>query len=183
MRNLVVESDAFKNMALDVATIRAGIAAGFSGGGSGTSAGPVVVGGSRFDWHDHADAVRRRVPPTWTFPHVSLITLYKYWHCGDEVNRVSPMRDFTPTDVGFLGGRAKINLTDVKFMCKVIDEEAIRQGKTPRRYMSHADAGSCFHAGKLALGVPATTPTGKSRNLASMKWSSALRYMTKKRKD
>ena len=183
MRNLIVQSDTFQNMASDIANIRAGIANG-SGLSAGSSNSDGTVGGAiRFDLHDHSDGVRRRVPPTWTFPHVSLMNIYKYWYCGDEVHRISPMRDFEPVDVGFLKGRAKMNLADVRYICRIIDEEAVRKGHAPRRFMSLIDVGSCFHAGKSALGIPTKTPTGKNRNLALMKWSSALRYMENKNRN
>ena len=57
----------------------------------------------KFTWHLHGDGMHRRVPPTWTFPNLSLQHMYQQWHCGNEVKKTPPMRYFTAHDVTFPG--------------------------------------------------------------------------------
>lgn len=143
---------------------------------SGMGASP-GVGTGMLDWqYVHADGVRRRVPPTWQFPHSNLQEMYILWHCGDYQNRISPMKLFDNSDVSFLGKRARMNLNEVKNLMGTIDEEASRKGKVPAPTMTLAQAAACFQAGLSGFNFSATTPTGKTRNLMRLKWSTLTKY-------
>eukprot|EP00584_Thalassiosira_punctigera_P018498 CAMPEP_0172554986 /NCGR_PEP_ID=MMETSP1067-20121228/57433_1 /TAXON_ID=265564 ORGANISM="Thalassiosira punctigera, Strain Tpunct2005C2" /NCGR_SAMPLE_ID=MMETSP1067 /ASSEMBLY_ACC=CAM_ASM_000444 /LENGTH=579 /DNA_ID=CAMNT_0013343477 /DNA_START=33 /DNA_END=1772 /DNA_ORIENTATION=+ len=151
-------------------------ASGFVGGAQDNMQ-PTTVGTSMLDWqYVHPDGVRRRVPPTWTFPHSNLQEMYLHWHCGDYQNRISPMKYFQNTDVSFLGKRARMNLSEVKNLMITIDEEATRKGKIPGPTMTLNQAAACFQAGLSGLKFSATTPTGKARNIMRLKWSTLIKY-------
>ncbi|KAL7543240.1 hypothetical protein ACHAXR_012557 [Thalassiosira sp. AJA248-18] len=138
--------------------------------------GPGVVTGM-LDWqYVHADGVRRRVPPTWQFPHCNLQEMYIIWHCGDYQNRISPMKLFDNSDVSFLGKRARMNLNEVKNLMATIDEEATVKGKPPGPTMTLNEAAQCFQAGLSGFNFQATTPTGKQRNILRLKWSTLTKY-------
>jgi len=101
-----------------------------------TGPNPGVCAGM-LDWqYVHADGVRRRVPPTWTFPHSNLQEMFIIWHCGDYQNRISPMKFFQNSDVSFLGKRARMNLNEVKNLMATINEEATRKGNVPAPSMT-----------------------------------------------
>ena len=138
------------------------------------------VASSMLDWqYVHPDGVRRRVPPTWTFPSGNLQEMYLLWHCGDYQNRISPMKLFTSSDMSFLGKRARSNLNEVKNLILPIDEEATRKGKPPAPTMTINQASECFQAGVTACDFSATTPTGKHRNIMRLKWSTLTKYGSK----
>lgn len=149
-----------------------------SAGGAGDNAQPTPsVGTGMLDWqYVHPDGVRRRVPPTWTFPHSNLQEMYILWHCGDYQNRISPMKLFDNTDVSFLGKRARMNLNEVKNLMATIDEEATRKGNIPGPTMTLNQAAACFQAGLSGFNFSATTPTGKQRNILRLKWSTLTKY-------
>jgi len=135
------------------------------------------VGTGMLDWqYVHADGIRRRVPPTWTFPHFNLQDMYILWHCGDYQNRISPMKLFGNSDVNFLGKRARMNLNEVKNLMATIDEEATRKGKVPNPTMTLNQAAGCFQAGLSGFSFSSTTPTGKQRNILRLKWSTLTKY-------
>jgi len=148
--------------------------------GSG-GVGPGTAGATTLDWqYVHPDGVRRRVPPTWSFPHCNLQDMYMLWHCGDYQNRISPMKSFDNSDVNFLGKRARMNLNEVKNLMATIDEEASRKGLPPSLTMTLAQASTCFRAGLGGFNFSSTTPTGKQRNILRLKWSTLTKYDKKK---
>jgi len=129
------------------------------------------------DWqYVHPDGVRRRVPPTWTFPHSNLQEMYILWHCGDYQNRISPMKHFQNSDVTFLGKRARMNLNEVKNLMCIIDEEAKSKGKVIGQTMDMSQTIDCFNAGLPGINFSTTTPTGKQRNIMRLKWSTMIKY-------
>lgn len=135
------------------------------------------VGTAMLDWqYVHADGVRRRVPPTWHFPHLSLQEMYILWHVGDYQNRISPMKLFEQTDINFLGKRAKTNLGEVKSLMNAIDEKAKSKGKPVKTTMTLNEATVSFNAGLDGLDFNSTTPTGKQRNIARLKWSTLTKH-------
>ena len=96
-------------------------------------------------WYVHSDGVKRRVPPSWTFPHGTLKTMYILWHCGDHINSISPMKLFNNRDVDFLGKRAKTNRIEVKHLMKIIDKEAACQGNAPTSNMTPIEKITIVH--------------------------------------
>ena len=158
-----------------------------SGNAAAAASDSVTVDNSSLDWmYVHDDGVRRRAPPSWTFPSCNMQELYIQWHCGDYQNRISPMKLFSNADVSFLGKRARMNLGEVKRLCKVIDEEAQRKGKTiPSTTMNVNQALECFKAGVSGFSnFQTTTPKGRDRDIMRLKWSSMAKYVNEgKRED
>lgn len=132
--------------------------------------------------YNHSDGILRRVPTTWKFPQSALHLMYMYWHLGDENNGVSPMKFFRPIDVNFLPGRAKKNLAELRFIMTTIDDGARRKGLGVQAKMSSQEVHACFEAGKDALKLGSQTPSGRARNLKTMRWSSVYKIMEKKKK-
>ena len=140
-----------------------------------------VIVGNRV-LYNHSDGVLRRVPVSWKFPQSALHLMYVYWHLGDENNRISPMKFFTPTDIDFLQGRAKKNLAELRFVMNTIDAGARRKGLGVQAKMSSRNVHECFEAGKEALNLNNKTPSGRARNLKTMRWSSVYKIMEKSKK-
>ena len=61
-----------------------------------------------------------------------------------------------------------------------IDHVARNNNVATRARMTRADAQNCFLAGYSEINVKTTTPSGKVRDIAQLKWQSALRYRQKK---
>ena len=153
------------------------------GSGSGGMKQPNVatltagVNTGMLDWkYVHPDGVRRRVPPTWTFPHCTLEQMYFLWHCGDYQNRISPMKVFENSDVTFLGKRVRLSLNEVKHLMAMVDLEASKKGKPPKAVMTLNEAAAYFQAGLSAFDLSTMTPTGKTRNIVRLKWSTLTKY-------
>ena len=147
---------------------------------------PDIAFDSELGWHYvHPDGVKRRVPPSWQFPIGNIEEMYILWHCGDIQNRLSPMRNFTSTDVSFLGKRGKINLSELKSLINTVDEEAKRKGKTlAANGVTVSQALQSFQAGISALQscAAAMTPQGRQRNIIRMKWSTLMGYVKNAKK-
>ncbi len=43
--------------------------------------------------------IERHLPPDWTFPSSPSIHVYQYWHHGDEVKKIIPMKSLKPSDL------------------------------------------------------------------------------------
>ncbi len=129
-------------------------------------------------WHYvHPDGTKRRVPPSWQFPLGNVEEMYILWHCGDIQNRLAPMRLLTTADVAFLGKRAKVSLSDLRYLINIVDEEATRKGMAPAATsMIRGQAITRFHSGISALHscTAATTPGGRQRNIMRMKWTTLM---------
>jgi hypothetical protein len=49
-----------------------------------------VRGGSHNVWNINGSF--RRVPSDWGFPTGAIVNIYVYWHHGDPVRKISPMK-------------------------------------------------------------------------------------------
>jgi hypothetical protein len=134
--------------------------------------------GTRYDLFNHPGGIQRRIPPDWKIPMLSIQHMYLQWHCGNEAKKISPIKNFDQRDLSCLGTRAKKSFSELKRMMGAIDKAATESGVPPKKgYMTQAEAASCFLHGQHGLNIPATTPTGKPRNIARLTWSSAVKYM------
>jgi hypothetical protein len=86
-------------MAADVAALRASNVDSASadgtnnvGGGHGANSSQSTARLRLHYQFQHRDGKQRRVPPTWQIPKLSLQPMYVYWHCGDDANRIPPMK-------------------------------------------------------------------------------------------
>eukprot|EP00543_Licmophora_paradoxa_P000258 CAMPEP_0202453246 /NCGR_PEP_ID=MMETSP1360-20130828/11260_1 /ASSEMBLY_ACC=CAM_ASM_000848 /TAXON_ID=515479 /ORGANISM="Licmophora paradoxa, Strain CCMP2313" /LENGTH=647 /DNA_ID=CAMNT_0049072285 /DNA_START=54 /DNA_END=1997 /DNA_ORIENTATION=+ len=120
----------------------------------------------------------RRVPQDWVFPCENLLQMYKLWHLGD--GRVCPLKHIRPKDVNHIK-RGRQNLEEVRFMMTMLDLDANNKGLL-KSIMKEQDAVEAFEQCLPALTIPEATNTGKPRNTAKMKWSSALRIMKVKKR-
>ena len=125
-------------------------------------------------WYEHDDEEKRRVPSTWKFPMLGLEDMYTLWHCGDEENKISPMKQFTAKDVSHIK-RSKTNLSEVRSVMTVIDLEAVKKGLEIKTVMTLDEAKECCRVGHLGLNIPTETSEGRTRTVLHMKWSSAVR--------
>lgn len=109
--------------------------------------------------------------------HPLLLLFAVFWHCGDEDQKISPMKMFQVSDV-YLLKRAKTNLSEVRAVMTLVDLEAAKQGMTVKSVMTEEEARECCRVGYPGLNIPATTPDGRNRDILNMKWSSAVRLKT-----
>ena len=136
----------------------------------------------QFKLHLHPDGKMRRVPPGWTFPMNQLLQMYQYWHCGNQVQKICPMKFFDNQDVSFLGDSSRVRLNEVKRLMEIIDKTARQNGASPTTKMNMSTTNTCFLHGKAGLNIPTTTPTGRKRDIGTLKWSSAATYLPKEPK-
>jgi len=69
---------------------------------------------------------------------------------------------------------------ELKSLMGSIDHAARNNNVATRARMTRADAQNCFLAGCSEINVETTTPPGKVRDIAQLKWQSALRYKQNK---
>jgi hypothetical protein len=126
----------------------------------------------------------RRVPPDWEFPQGPVLNVYQYWHHGDTVRKVSPLKNLEQLDViHFKGNRKRYgkNLEEVQFLFGMLDTEACRLGllhENPTRQ----DTIKAFYKANHIWGLGDTTPTGKKRNFTKITWGTVMRLMPKDNK-
>jgi hypothetical protein len=133
--------------------------------------------------YSHPDGKHRRVPPSWTFPKLSLQSMYQYWHCGDESRHIPAMKFLVASDVDFLGKKAPCRLYEMKKVMTSIDNEAIAKGAIPSDHMSFAEANTCYFRGEKAVSdaVPDKTPSGRPRVISKLKWNTVVKYLYKEK--
>lgn len=153
---------------MDIEKFEEGRSAATPGGGTG---------GATYNMFLHrSDGKLRRVPPNWPFPKGSLLNVYQYWHWGDEVNHVHPIKNLQRKDLEWSNERHLKDLEEVSFLCGKIDEEAKRKGILATNSDRVATT-SIYYDCVGVLGVPRYTPQNKKRNMAKIAWSSVLKLM------
>lgn len=176
---IVETSPAIRSLERSLATLIEAVhrrpAIGNDGDSGGTDA-----AGSRYQLFQHADGKSRRIPPDWKIPGLSLQHMYVYWHCGDESQKISPIKMLQKIDVSPLGNTGKVTLCSLKRLMGIIDRGATAAGKPPKSSpMTQAEANACFVIGREALNIPLVTPTGRPRNINKLTWASALKFLPK----
>lgn len=128
------------------------------------------------DWfYLHPDGKRRRVPPGWQFPSGTLHELYKLWHIGDPANRIYPMKTFSAFDVSMCGSkRSRTTLSEARCLCTALDNEVNKAGRFVGPNVSEAELLELFQLGVAGLDISRTTPTGRGRNINTLKWTSLV---------
>jgi len=121
-------------------------------------------------FYDHPDGKRRSVPPSWTFPSGTLLELYILWHIGDPANKIYPMKTFSAFDVSFCGKRSRTSLSEARCLVAALDKEVEKAGGSIGPKISEAQLVELFRVGVEGLDIPLETPTGRPRNIDSLKW-------------
>ena len=126
----------------------------------------------------------RRVPPDWKFPLGPILNVYLYWHHGDEVKRISPLKLITRHDLTWVKGEKKRflkNLDECQFIFGRLDAEARRKGIMVEN-LTRDDTIQMYYLTKDMLCVSDTTPTGRKRNWAKLTWGSVAKLSTNKKR-
>ena len=126
----------------------------------------------------------RRVPPDWEFPKGAVLTIYRYWHHGDEPRRISPMKNFARKDVSWkVGSRWMKNLSDCRTVCRKIDNEAKAKGLFTNRPAgpSRVEVTRAYYAVTYVLGLSRKTPTGRKRNFAKLTMGTIVRELNRQK--
>lgn len=175
----------------DVASIKRMIAAGdvVRGTAGGTAGGSVRTETNSQTLRllrefSHCGNDYRRVPPSWNIPQSGLQSMHLYWHCGDETKNIPPMKFLEKRDVRHLGRRAPTTLAEIRRVMTIIDGRAKSKGLHARDFMGHDEVNSMYSHGEAAISevVPANTNSGRKRNVARLKVSSAVKFAAKKRR-
>jgi len=74
-----------------------------------------------------------------------------------------------------------MNLNEVRNLTRVVDDEATRKGKILKSVMTSDEAVACFQAGLSGFRFSANTPTGKTRDIMRLKWSTLTKYNKNKK--
>jgi len=132
--------------------------------------------------YQHSPGIYRRVPTSWQFPKLKLQGMYQYWHSGDEVKNIPPMKFLENTDVQHLGKRARTTLGEIRKVMALIDNAAKAKGLPVKDRMTHTEINTLYVHGESAIIdiVPTKTPTGRPRNVSSLKCDSVIRFLQKK---
>ena len=116
-------------------------------------------------FHHPSDGKFRRVPPGWVFPKGALLNAYQYWHWGDEVNGVHPIKSLEPCDLEWSEGRHKKDLEELSFLCGKLDEEAKSKGILATNVDRTASSSIYFDC-VSALGIPKYDGDGNAIGIA-----------------
>jgi len=109
--------------------------------------------------------------------------MYLLWHSGDTANRITPMIKFAPSDMSFLPKRARQSYNEVKGLVRLVDDKAKSLGVNVKAVMTPAESASAFQKGSSSLVISSTTPSGRQRNVAKLKWATLLKYANKSEKE
>jgi len=127
------------------------------------------------DWsYLHPDGELRSVPPGWQFPNGNLFELYTLWHIGDTANRIHPMKTFSALDVAMCGKRGRTTLSEARCLVAALDREVRKAGGSIGPNVSEAELFELFKLGIVGLDISRTTPTGRGRNINSLKWTTLV---------
>ena len=182
IRRIVESSPTIRNMSTVLAEVSARLQdqQRFSNAAAADEDNSMGRVGDQFDMFDHPDGHRRHFPPGYTLQNCKLQFMYQLWHCGDGTQRICPIKDFTPRDRSVWSRRMNKSYSELKSLMESIDHAARNNNVATRARMTRADAQNCFLAGYSEINVKTTTPSGKVRDIAQLKWQSALRYRQKK---
>lgn len=182
IRRIVESSPTIRNMSTVLAEVSARLQdqQRFSNAAAADEDNSMGRVGDQFDMFDHPDGHRRHFPPGYTLQNCKLQFIYQLWHCGDGTQRICPIKDFTPRDRSVWSRRMNKSYSELKSLMESIDHAARNNNVATRARMTRADAQNCFLAGYSEINVKTTTPSGKVRDIAQLKWQSALRYRQKK---
>ena len=185
---VVDESPQMRSMINDMAELKAMMQRRMPGAADGAVAGGGNTIGMRnnallYPQYGHTDGKTRRVPSTWTIPKLPIQQMYLYWHCGNEADKIPPMKFFKHHDISFLQKRAKSTMSELRKIMLLIDNTSRSKGFPVKNSMSHEEANTCYYHGESALAavIPDTTSKGRPRAIATMKWGSLVKYLYKKR--
>ena len=93
---------------------------------------------------------------------------------------LQPMVKFEPSDISFLPKRSRQSYTEVKYLVRLVDDRAKSRGVNVKAVMTPAESASAFREGSSSLAISSTTPSGRQRNVANLKWATLLKYVTSK---
>lgn len=131
--------------------------------------------------------------------------MYLLWHSGDTANRITvsflrtlhafvrdvakaktflqPMIKFTLSDLSFLPKRARQSFHEVKSLVRLVDDKAKSRGVNVKAVMTPAESSSAFQEGSSSLAISSTTPSGRQRNIAKLKWATLLKYANESKEE
>ena len=134
----------------------------------------------------HPDGNYRRIPDEWDFPDLGLQRMYVLWHCGNQSEKMCPIKMLTQNDLSPLGKKGLKTFVCLKRVMNAIDKAATAGNIPPQKYLSQAQATSCFVAGKKFVEACVKyTPTGRFRgkfrgiDINELSWQTAAKYMAK----
>ena len=128
------------------------------------------------------DGALRRVPPDWEFPKGAILNMYRLWHHGDEVRKISPLKFLERKDLNWKREARWIkSLSDCRKVCKKIDDEAKAKGfltDNPKRN----EVVQAFYKVKYVFGLSETTPKGRKRNFTKLTLGTVIRELSRQKK-
>jgi hypothetical protein len=94
--------------------------------------------------------------------------MYRYWHHGDEVRSISPLKLLIKRDLSWKKGvRWVRQLEEVKRVCRQLDKEAKDNGYLSDK-PSRIQVVQAFYKAKHVFGLSDKTPKGRKRNFGKM---------------
>jgi len=132
----------------------------------------------------NVDGVRRRIPPDWVFPLGPIMNVYVYWHHGDEVRKISPMKLFQHKDLAIFTSdkrRYKKNFEEVSQLFKMLDKEAERMGLL-KDFPTRDNTIKAYYQCKGVLGISDKTPLGRKRTWVKIAWGTVIRERKRMKK-
>lgn len=133
------------------------------------------------------DGISRSVPPDWIFPTGAVLNVFSYWHHGDSVKGIAPMKTFTRNDLSFFLNderkkRYVKNFEDVKRLFTAIDKEAVKQGLLKSNQTRSSDTINIFMKCKYIWNISECTSKGCKRNFTKLSWATIIREQLRMRR-
>lgn len=123
------------------------------------------------------NGIQRCLPPDWIFPTGPAVHAYQYWHHGDEVKKIVPLKMLKRSDLNFFTDDKKRylrNFEEVKQLFQILDNEAKSKGLL-KENMSRSDTMDVYKKCKGVFGIPELTDKGRKRNFVKLAWGTIVR--------
>ena len=94
------------------------------------------------------------------------------------------MKYLEKSDVSFIGSRARITLSEITKVMKMIDSRATTRGLQVKDRMTFIEVNTLYNEGEEAIkeAIDGQTPTERRRNISRLKLSSVEWYIQKTKK-
>jgi hypothetical protein len=86
------------------------------------------------------------------------------------------MKTFTTYDVSFCGKRSRMSLSETRSLANALDREVAKAGRSIGPNTSKAELAELFKLAVKGLNIPLTTPTGRDRDIFSLKWRTFSKF-------
>lgn len=117
-----------------------------------------------------------RLPQSFTLPRGTCITAWQAWCCGNVSQGYPPLRLIEPSDI--CDRKAKSRLGDLRFLMRVLEEEADSQGESIEN-ITIEDCNRIYEVIKDVIQLPNRTRNNRQRRNAQLSWQTVATELRK----